>query len=303
VTEKIPDLYNNDSVIVSFELFPPKTKSGFEALSTQIDDLISCNPSFITCTYGAGGSTRHKTLDVLEHVKQAYPTIPVASHLTCVGSTVDELKAFLAELKTSNINTIVALRGDPPLGETNFTPPPGGLSYANELVALIKNEFPEFGILVAGYPEKHPEAPSMEVDLQNLKRKIDAGGEAIITQLFFNNEDFYRFRDRCVKAGITVPVVPGILPVINLNQIKRFTALCGSRLTDKLRRRLEAHGDDEEGQYSVGIYYAARQVEELVENGGVPGVHFYVLNRSRAVGHICRALNLSTPSHRYNHGR
>lgn len=295
MTEKITTFYNKGRVIVSFELFPPKTSSGFDALSKQIDDLISCNPSFITCTYGAGGSTRNKTLEVLAHVQQAYPEIPVASHLTCVGSTVDELKAFLSESQHRKINTIVALRGDPPLGEKNFTPPPGGLRYANELVALIKKEFPHFGILVAGYPEKHPEAPSFDIDLENLKRKIDAGGEAVITQLFFDNEDFYRFRERCDKSGITVPVVPGILPVINLKQIKRFTALCGSRLTDKLLRRLEAHGDDEEGQYSVGIYYAARQVEELVENGGVPGVHFYVLNRSRAVGHICRALNLSTP--------
>ena len=291
----IPSLYGRDGIVVSFELFPPKTEGGFKALQQQINDLVSCNPAFITCTYGAGGSTRSRTLEVLGHVQQAYPQLPVASHLTCVGSSVDDLRDYLREAQDQGVSAIVALRGDPPKGETNFTPPPGGLRYANELVDLIRSEFPDFGILVAGYPEKHPEAPSFDTDLENLKRKVDAGAEVIITQLFYDNNDFYRFRDRCVQAGIDAPIVPGILPVISLKQIQRFTELCGSRLTNKLLRRLEAQEGDEEGQQSVGIYYAARQVEELVEEGGVPGVHFYVLNRSRAAGLICRALTLGAP--------
>lgn len=284
-------LYTRGRLVVSFELFPPKTDKGMENLFENLAELVTCAPAFITCTYGAGGSTRVKTLEVLEGVQQRYPEIPVASHLTCVGATVDDLRDYLAEAQTRGIGYIVALRGDPPRGETEFVAPEGGLAYANELVALIRAEYPEFGILVAGYPEVHQEAVDSKTDLDNLKRKVDAGADVVVTQLFYDNTDFYRFRDQVDAAGITVPLVPGILPVTNLAQIQRLTGMCGSKLPEKLVRRLSAHDGDDEGQFSAGVYHAARQVEDLVEQG-VPGVHFYVLNKSRATAHICRALVL-----------
>ncbi len=288
---KLSQTYTPDRLVVSFELFPPKTEKGLENLFENLDELVTCKPVFITCTYGAGGSTQHKTLEVLDGVMGRYPSIPVASHLTCVGSTVDELRAYIDEARKRGVQYIVALRGDPPKGEERFVAPEGGLAYGNELVDLIHREYPDMGILVGGYPEVHPEAPNAQTDLDNLKRKVDSGADVIVTQLFYDNDIFYRFRDRCVAAGIDVPVVPGVLPITNLAQIKRIVSMSGSVLPEQLTRRLEAHGDDDEGQFSVGVYFSARQVEDLVENG-VPGVHFYVLNKSRATAHICRALAL-----------
>lgn len=288
---KLRDFYRRGSLAVSFELFPPKTDTGMESLFQNLDELVTCSPAFITCTYGAGGSTQAKTLEVLDGVQKRYPGIPVATHLTCVGATVDDLRAYIEEAKRRGVSYIVALRGDPPKGQHTFVKEEGGLGYANELVALIKKEYPEFGILVAGYPEVHVEATDPITDLANLKRKVEAGADAIMTQLFYDNEDYYRFRDKVDAAGIEVPVVPGILPVTNLAQIRRLTDMCGSKLPEKLLRRLSAHENDDEGQFSVGVYHAARQVEDLMENG-VPGVHFYVLNKSRATALICRALVL-----------
>ena len=288
---KLREIYQRDTVAVSFELFPPKTEKGMENLFTNMDELVTCSPAFITCTYGAGGSTQTRTLEVLDGVQQRYPGIPVATHLTCVGATVDDLRAYIEEAKRRGVEYIVALRGDPPKGETAFVKTEGGLGYANELVDLIKAEYPDFGILVAGYPETHQEAPDHITDLANLKRKVEAGADAVVTQLFYDNDDFYRFRDAYDAAGIKVPLIPGILPVTNLGQIQRLTSMCGSKLPDELVRRLSAHEGDDEGQFSVGVYYAARQVEDLMENG-VPGIHFYVLNKSRATAMICRALVL-----------
>lgn len=282
------DVYIQNDFVLSFELYPPKTLESEIHLFEHLKELIRLHPQFITCTYGAGGSTRAKTLETLERIIQTYG-IPVASHLTCVGCTVDELREYLRDAQRRGIQHIVAIRGDPPRGETDFVPVEGGLRYANELVALIRDEFPQFGIAVGGYPEKHPEAPSLGVDLENLKRKVDAGADVVITQLFYNNEDFLRFRDRYMRAGITAPLVPGILPITNYKQIQRITALCGAQLPQDLLRRLDAYGDDLDGQFAVGVYHAARQVDELIR-AGIPGVHFYVLNKSHAAAHICRAL-------------
>ena len=287
----LAEIYKQERVALSYELFPPKTNEGMESLFEQLSELVSCGPSFITCTYGAGGSTRALTLQVLERVLREHPGLSVASHLTCVGSSRDDLREYLSKAVKLGIDAIVALRGDPPQGDKTFAPHPDGLRYANELVSLIRAEFPDVGVAVAGYPEMHPESPSRAADMENLKRKVDAGASVVISQLFFDNDDFYRFRDRCVQEGISVPIVPGILPVTSLAQIKRTAALCGASLTPKLVERLEAHGD-EEGQFLVGLYYAARQVEDLVQHG-VPGVHFYVMNKSRAAAFICRALTLS----------
>jgi methylenetetrahydrofolate reductase (NADPH) len=240
-------------------------------------------PSFITCTYGAGGSTRDKTLEIVEQVKRRF-RVPVASHLTVVGSTVDQLRGYLAEAARRGIEHVVALRGDPPRGETEFRPVDGGLRYANELVTLIRGEFAQFGVAVAGYPEVHHEAPSREVDLENLKRKVDAGADVVITQLFYDNADFFAFRERYQRAGIRAPLVPGILPVTNFAQIKRIASLCGARLPDEFSRRL-AESDDAEWQHQVGVEFATRQVQALVD-GGIPGLHFYVLNKSRATSEV-----------------
>ena len=223
------ELQNTGKRGLSFELFPPKKEEGMPALMKTVGELSRFRPDFFTCTYGAGGSTRDRTLGVLSMLKQHF-SVPVATHLTCVGSTIDQLKNYLDSAKAIGVDFIVALRGDPPKGETEFKQTEGGLRYANELVGLLRKEYPNFGIAVAGYPEVHQEAPSAEVDLENLKRKVDAGADIIVTQLFYNNEDFFRFRDRCVAAGIHIPIVPGILPVISLSSIQRIASLCKAAL-------------------------------------------------------------------------
>lgn len=291
---KFRSFYDTGQPVISFELFPPKTQEGLENLFLHLKELAACKPAYFTCTYGAGGSSRERTLGVLKEIHDTYPEIPLASHLTCVGSSVDELRAFLRQAQEIGITHIVALRGDLPQEDPEYTPPADGLRYANELVSLIRSEFPAFGISVAGYPETHPEAPSTAADIENLKRKVDAGADFIVTQIFFDNADYFRFRDRCSDAGITVPIIPGVLPVTNLTQTRRIVNMCGAHLTSKLVKRLEVYEDDHEGQYAVGVYYAARQAEELIKQGA-PGIHFYVLNKSRATVQICRALALFTP--------
>jgi methylenetetrahydrofolate reductase (NADPH) len=268
---------------LSFELFPPKTPAGEASLYAAVEDLTRFRPDFFTCTYGAGGSTRDKTLEIVARVKQQFG-LPVASHLTCVGSTVDQLRGYLREAGERGIDYIVALRGDPPRGETSFTPVAGGLRYANELVNLIRGEFQNFGIAVAGYPEVHQEAPSAEHDLANLKRKVDAGADVVLTQLYYDNADYFRFVDRCREAGIKIPIIPGILPVTNLAQIQRITSLCKASLPESFVSEL-GRKDDADWQFQVGVDFATRQVAELLSRGA-PGVHFYVLNKSAATARV-----------------
>jgi methylenetetrahydrofolate reductase (NADPH) len=286
-------VYGPDRFGLSFELFPPKTESGDRALFQHVQQLTQFRPSYITCTYGAGGSTRDKTLDVVDRVKQQFQ-VPVASHLTCVGATREDLRGYLIEAQRRGVDAIVALRGDPPEGQEHFKPVPGGLRYANELVELIQGEFPQFSIAVAGYPETHQEALSPEADLDNLKRKVEAGADVVITQLFYQQDDFFRFRDRYDQAGIEAPLVPGILPVTNLAQIKRITALCGARLPDPFVQRLSEQ-EDPEWQFQVGVDFATEQVQALVD-GGVPGVHFYVLNKSQATSQVLQRVELPPAS-------
>ena len=283
----LAQLLATQSDVLSYELFPPKTEAGEAALYRHAEQLLEFEPSFITCTYGAGGSTQSKTLAITAEVKRRFE-LPVASHLTLVGSTREQLIEYLQQARQAGVDTIVALRGDPPRGESEFQQTPGGLRYANQLVELIREEFGDaFGILVAGYPEKHLEAPSMEVDLENLKRKVDAGADAVVTQLFYDNEDFFRFVDQCHARQIDVPIVPGILPVINFEQIQRITGMCGARLPDSFTSQLQSAGGDLEQQFAVGVEYATRQVQQLLEQG-VPGIHFYVLNKSRATLEVLR---------------
>lgn len=285
------DFYQPGQLPISFELFPPKTAKGEKNLYEHVRKLMAFQPQFITCTYGAGGSTQAKTLEIVAEVKRRFD-VPVASHLTLVGSTVEGLREYLKSAREQNVDFIVALRGDPPTGEESFQQTAGGLRYANELVDLIANEFSEFGVIVAGYPEKHREAPSAEIDLENLKRKVDAGADVVVTQLFYENDDFFRFRDDCQKAGINVPIVPGLLPVTNLKQIQRITSLCGATLPPAFVKRL-AEKDAAEWQFEVGVEQAIEQVRGLLA-GGIEGMHFYVLNRSDATSRILESVELQT---------
>jgi methylenetetrahydrofolate reductase (NADPH) len=282
-------IYRSGRCGLSFELFPPKTNAGQSALFGHLSQLMDYQPDFVTCTYGAGGSTHEKTLEIVCQVKRMFD-LPVASHLTCVGSTVQQLRSYLDRASEAGVDHIVALRGDPPHGEGAFRAPEGGLSYANELVTLIRDEFPHFGIAVAGYPEKHLEAPSKEADMENLKRKVDAGADVVITQLFYHNFDYFRFRDRCQQVGIHVPIIPGILPMTNLSQIRRITSMCGAGLPEAFVQRLQEK-DDADWQFQVGVDFAIVQVEQLVREG-VDGIHFYVLNKSQAASRVMQAVRL-----------
>jgi methylenetetrahydrofolate reductase (NADPH) len=288
---KLSAAYGPGKFGLSFELFPPKTPQGVASLFQHVARLVEFRPSFITCTYGAGGSTQELTLEIVARVHREFQ-LPVATHLTCVGRTVDELRSYLRTALESGVSNVVALRGDPPKGDTAFKPVAGGFSYANELVNLIHSEFRDFGIAVAGYPEKHQEAPSPEVDLENLKRKIDAGADVVITQLFYDNDDFFRFRDRCHAIGIRLPIVPGLLPVTNFAQIQRITSLCGARLPAPFVRRLEEAGDVADEQFRIGVEFATRQTQALIE-AGVPGIHFYVLNRSEAATEVLKNVSIA----------
>jgi methylenetetrahydrofolate reductase (NADPH) len=229
-------------------------------------------------------------LDVIADVHKKYD-LPVATHLTCVGRTPEQLHTYLEQAQQRGVRNVVALRGDPPQGETEFRPVEGGFSYANELVEFVRREFSDMGIAVGGYPEMHQEAPSPEIDLVNLKRKVDAGADVIITQLFYDNRDFFEFRERCERVGIQVPIVPGLLPVTNGRQVQRIASLCGAKLPPQFVADLENCADDAQGQFEVGVEHATRQTAELIAEG-VPGIHFYVLNKSEAIESVLRGVQL-----------
>jgi len=291
---RIGQIYRPGNFGLSIEIFPPKTTDGDEALWDNIGRLARFRPAFISCTYGAGGSTRHRTVELCQELQKRFQ-VAATAHFTCLGGTLDELREWLQFARASGISNIMALRGDAPAGQQEFRQIDGGLRYANELVELIREEFPEFGIGVAGYPEKHPEASCLDTDLENLKRKVDAGGQAVFTQLFFVNDSFLRFRDRCDRAGIEVPIVPGIMPILSFAQIRRITSMCGAHLPATLAERLEAVQDDKDAQFEVGVEFAIEQCRGLIDEG-VPGMHFYVLNRSQACETILDALNYSPAS-------
>ena len=274
---------------LSYELFPPKTDKGMSALFSQLGDLMRFKPDFVTCTYGAGGSTQGKTLEICRRLKQEF-NLPVASHLTVVGSTCEELNQYLEDAKNSGVDHIVALRGDPPNGATEFKPVERGLRYANELVPLFRDSSFDFGGAVAGYPETQQECASPELDLINLKRKVDAGADVVITQLFYNNDDYFNFVRQCEELEISAPIIPGILPVTDLGQIQRLASMCGSKLPDEFIQQL-AKEDNPEWQFEQGVNFAIKQVQELIDYG-VPGLHFYVLNKSRATLKVLDSVTL-----------
>jgi len=271
----------------SFEFFPPKDDAGFEQLYKTIASLKTLSPSFVSVTYGAGGSTRRKTVDLVARIKNE-SGIEAMAHLTCVGATREELAGVLDELAAAGIENVLALRGDPPAGSDRFVPTEGGFAHANQLVEFVRRGH-AFCLGVAGYPEGHPETPDRTTDLGNLKRKVDAGADFVITQLFFDNDDFLRFREAAVRAGIGVPIIAGIMPVLSVAQIKRFTTMCGARIPRDLLRRIEAVEDDPEAVRHIGMYHATKQCEELLAEQ-VAGIHFYTLNRSTATRAICQYL-------------
>ena len=280
---KFAELYGTGRPAISFELFPPRTDAAMAELEERLPHLIALGPSHMTVTYGAMGTTRERTLEVTSLIKNGLGT-EAAHHLTCVGQTRDDIARLLDDIREQNIENIVALRGDPPRGETAFSPVAGGYSHGNELVEHVKRHG-GFGIAVAGYPETHQEAPDSETDLQNLKRKVDSGADVVVTQLFYDNRDFYDFVERCRAIGIRQPIVPGLMPILNVDQIKRITGMCGATIPDGLMRRLEEAGDDEALVHEVGISHTAEQASDLLDNG-VAGIHFYVLNRHFHIAEI-----------------
>ena len=272
----------------SFEFFPPKDDAGFAQLFDTIGQLVSSKPTYVSVTFGAGGSTRTKTIDLVGRIKNEIGLESMA-HLTCVGSDAEEIRGILETLKDRGIENILALRGDPPKGEDKFIKHEKGFGYGNELVEFIKKDF-DFCVGVAGYPEGHVECPDKTEDMVNLKRKVDAGADFIVTQLFFDNQFFFDFVERAGAMGIQVPIIPGIMPILNVNQIKRFTKMCGATLPDSLLSKLEAVQDNPEEVRKIGIDHATAQCENLVAEG-VPGIHFYTLNRSNATLKILENLN------------
>ncbi len=281
-----------DEPVFSFEFFPPKTDQGWINLREALESLVALEPDFASVTYGAGGSTRDRTLEVTKWLKQDLG-IEAMAHLSCVGSTREELHGILAGIAEAGIENVLALRGDPPRGETEWRPHPGGLHYSTELAALISAGYP-FGIGAACFPEIHPEAPDLVHDLRFLKEKVDSGVSFLITQLFFDNELYFRFVEEARAAGIDVPILPGIMPVTNVGQIKTITGMCGASIPEALLEQLEIRGGDPDAVLQLGVSYATLQCAELLARGA-PGIHFYTLNRSPATRAILSALKLLRP--------
>jgi methylenetetrahydrofolate reductase (NADPH) len=279
---KISDLLGK-SVTFSFEFFPPKDEEGVSRLFQTIAELEPYAPAYVSVTYGAGGSTRRLTIELVRRIKREVG-IEAMAHLTCVGATQNELIAVLDELVQGNVENVIALRGDPPKGEKTFVRHEGGFAHGAELVGLIRGRY-DLCIAAACYPEMHTEAVDAEADLAHLKTKVDAGADFLITQLFFDNADYFRFVERARRVGISVPIVAGIMPITNFAQIKRFTALCGARIPATLLARLEGAGDDADAVRAIGVEHATAQCRDLVAQGA-PGIHFYTLNRSRATRDI-----------------
>jgi len=286
---KLADFYARAGLTLSVEFFPPKTDKGEENLFSEIEIIKRLHPGFCSVTYGAGGSTREKTVDLVDTIHTGCG-LEVMCHLTVIGQSKDEARGILQKLKAKGIENLLALGGDPPQGMTDWQPHPDGFHHAIELVQeAIK--LGGFSVAVAGFPEVHPRAVSRDSDLKFLKEKVDAGASAIITQLFFDNDDFFRFADDLTKLGVTVPIVPGILPMLSASQVRRFTSLCGSKIPAALEQQLVRVDDDDEAAVQLGIEYATRQCEELIKYG-VRGLHFYSLNKSYSVQAICRNLAL-----------
>ena len=276
---KIIDIIRQDKPVFSFEFFPPKDLDGFDQLFKTIDNLKPWNPAFVSVTYGAGGSNRSKTIDLVGRIKKDIGLESMA-HLTCVGHQKEEIVSVLESLHTLEIDNVLALRGDPPKGDEKFVKTEGGFGYANELVSLIKSKS-SFCVGAACYPEGHIECPNLTIDMDNLKRKVDAGVDFLITQLFFDNKYYFDFIDKTLQAGINIPIIPGIMPILNIKQSQRFTKMCGATISDSLLAKFDGVQDDPEKVREIGINHAIDQCKDLLRSGA-PGIHFYTLNRSKA---------------------
>lgn len=276
---------------MSIEIFPPKTAEADESLRQTLREMTPFKPAFVSCTYGAGGSTSKRTVEWCREIQEQFGLTSTA-HFTCVGSTREELIEWLQFAWNAGIRNIMALRGDAPAGQTEFQAVEGGLKYADALVTLIREHFPEMGIGVAGYPEKHPQATSLDVDFDNLVRKVRCGADAIFTQLFFDNSVFFRYRDRVAASNLGVPVIPGIMPITEFARIQRITAMCGATMPASLASRLEVAKDDKQAQYEIGVEFATAQCQELIDQG-VSGIHLYILNKSHAGQEILKSLGRS----------
>jgi methylenetetrahydrofolate reductase (NADPH) len=290
---RIEQILDERRPVFSFEFFPPKTDEGLVNLRTALDDLKDDCPDYVSVTYGAGGSTRERTVEIVKSIKQDYG-IEAMAHLSLVGNSVAGLRAVLDEIQAAGIDNVLALRGDPPAGETEWIAHPDGLEYSVELIELIQRDY-DFCVGAACFPEVHPEAASPEEDLRYLKRKVDAGATFLITQLFFDNRDYFEFVDQARAIGIEVPIIPGIWPVTNYAQIKRIAELCQSRFPDRFERELEERKDDIDAVAGLGVAYAALQCVELLAKGA-PGIHFYTLNKSPATRAILAALRSWMPA-------
>jgi methylenetetrahydrofolate reductase (NADPH) len=288
---KLRDIYARPGLTVSIEFFPPKTPKGDAALLDEIAILKTLRPSFCSVTYGAGGSTQGKTVELVTKLRHEVG-LEVMCHLTVVNQSKDEVRSVLDALIGNGVENIIALRGDPPGGGSDWVPHPDGFEYSRQLVEEAVSRRPGwFSIAVAGFPEVHPRAVSREADLRYLKEKVDAGADAVITQLFFDNDDYYRYVEDVRRLGVAVPVVPGVLPIQSAAQTRRFTAMCGSKIPPRLEARLAKVEADDAAALAMGIDYATEQCEGLLRFG-VPGIHFYSLNKSRSVKAIYENLEL-----------
>lgn len=287
----ISDLLANGKPLRSIEFFPPKDEPGWEQFCATARKLATLEPDFVSITYGAGGSTRSRTAQAAAFLKDDLKLL-VMPHLTCVGANREEIRGVVREFHDNGFRNIMALRGDPPKGETEFVPVRDGLRYGSDLVALLRETHPDLCIGVGGYPEKHPEAPDIETDIRNLKTKVDQGADFVTTQLFFDNSHYFDFVERCRSAGIRVPILPGIMPVLSYKQIRRFTEMCGATLPDALVRQLEEVQEETEKVEAIGVEWATRQIDDLLSRGA-PGYHLYILNRARPALALAEALETS----------
>lgn len=285
---KIRDLLQEKRTI-SCEFFPPRQGDGIPGVLRAIDRVRAYHPDFVSVTYGAGGSTRAFTEEITMHVKR-HTDLEVMAHLTCVAQTREEIHGVLERLDEHGIENVIALRGDPPQGQRDFVPVAGGFEHATGLIEHIRENF-QFGVAGACYPEGHVESPDLSRDIEYVRLKVDKGADFLVTQLFYDNGRFFEFMDRTVKSGINVPVLPGVLPILSTAQIRRFTGLCGATIPPDLDRQLDRYADDDNAVRELGIEYATNQVRELWDSG-VPGVHFYVLNRSYSVSRILDNLGI-----------
>ena len=289
---RIDEILARGGPVFSFEFFPPKTPAGEQNLEAALAELVKLEPAFVSVTYGAGGSTREKTIEIVKHISERYG-LEAMAHFTCVAATVPELRATLDEMQAAGIDNVLALRGDPPAGQETWTATEGGLEYSRELVEMIAGDYP-FAIGAACFPETHIHATSPEEDLEHLAEKVDAGVDFLITNLFFDNDAYFAFLKRARAAGITVPIIPGIMPITHVGQIQRMAKKCGASIPPRLARELDARDEDEEAVRDFGVAYATLQCAELLA-AGAPGIHFYTLNRSPATRAILSALKLARP--------